>query len=74
MNIIGNLKKPDNSLLKEQHFSPKAVEGSKSFLFVLSLDLELGHKSSHFSELFQNENVCDFRNYSHDFWSHSGNI
>jgi len=27
-----------------------------------------------FSKLFQNENVCDFRNYSHDFWSHSGNI
>lgn len=46
----------------------------KMSCFVLSSDLELGHKSSHFSKLFQNENVCDFRNYSHDFWSHSGNI
>ena len=48
-----------------------------SFLFwcfVLSLDLELGHESSHFSKLFQNEDVCDFRDYSHDFRSHSGNI
>lgn len=55
---------------------PKAVGEVKDFLFVfvLSLDLELGHKSSHFSKLFQNEDVCDFRNYSHDFWSHSGNI